>query len=89
MNIITQLSATAVSQGEFREPRGILTTVHAEPVNGVHIKVQLGGAGLVLRRGDVALAFPLEVLIAAAIEKCPQLVNLSPSPGGEGRGEGG
>jgi hypothetical protein len=79
MIILSDFKAAAATPGEFREPRGFLTTIHAEPVKGVHVKILLGSAGLVVRRGNVAVALPLDGIIAAAAEHCPELTLTSVS----------
>lgn len=79
MILLTQLQATAAA-GELREPRGILTAVHAEPVRGVHVTVMLGGHGLFIRRGDAVVAIPLGELLALAAEKEPALLDVAPTP---------
>lgn len=74
--LLTQLQAAA-AEGELREPRGVLTEVHVEPVKGAHVKVQLGSAGLFVRRGDALVAYPLADLVALAAEKCPLLLTIT------------
>ena len=72
MKIITQIEPTA-TDGQLREPRGILQVVHVEPRPGCHLKVQLGSAGLFIRRGDLVVVYPLEVLLRAADSVLPDL----------------
>lgn len=74
MNIITQLEGASVT-GEMREPRGILTTLHAEPRPGCHVKLQLGSAGLFVRRGDLVVVYPLAVILRHVEATLPPLVN--------------
>lgn len=77
---IIALDQTSASDGELREPRGILTTVHVEPVPGVHVKVMLGSAGVFIRRGDAVAAFPIETLLAHAAQHAPDLTAVAPPP---------
>jgi hypothetical protein len=80
MKIITLLKAVAENEGEIREPRGVLMMAHVEPRPGVHVKVALGGAGVVLRRGEAAVAIPHDVLLQAAAQVCPELLGTTPAP---------
>jgi hypothetical protein len=72
MKTIVKLSGT-VTEADFREPRGILTTVHAEPVKGVHVRTMLGSAGVVVRRADISVAIPLGAILELAAQAEPSL----------------
>ncbi|TXH10001.1 MAG: hypothetical protein E6R03_15980 [Hyphomicrobiaceae bacterium] len=73
MQIVTTLSVTTI-EGALREPRGILNVAHVEPAPGVHVKAMLGSAGLVFRRGNASVCYPLELLIRAAAQQYPELL---------------
>jgi hypothetical protein len=62
MITLTNLTAEIDSTSEFCESRGILHTVHDEPVRGFFRRASLGASGLVLRRGDDAVAIPMAEL---------------------------
>lgn len=79
MKIVTQLNPT-VTDGAVVEPRGILNVAHVEPKPGIHVKVMLGSAGVVLRRGNAAAVIPHDVLIAALGPLCPGLIDAAPTP---------
>lgn len=62
MITLTNLTGTITEQ-PFKESGGILRAVHAEPAPGIHVRVLLGSAGLVVRQGDHAVALPLPELL--------------------------
>lgn len=79
MKLLTNLSAT-VSDGDYREPRGAVTTLHVEPVPGVHLKAMLGAAGLLFIRGEQRLALPLPEILKLIAQQHPELLAVSGQP---------
>ncbi len=80
MKIITTLNPASVTEGEVREPRGILQVLHVEPRPGCQIKLQLGSAGLFIRRGDLVVCVPTDALLSAAVSVLPELVSPAAVP---------
>jgi hypothetical protein len=78
MKILTQLNHPVVTDGDWKEPRGIISTVCDEPVKGFFRKVELGEAGVTVRRGGVAVGIPLAEIIKLAVQAEPKL--LPPNP---------
>lgn len=78
MKIITTLSGTA-SEADWTEPRGILQTIHDEPQPGFFRRITLGGAGIVVRRGEHAIGIPLAVLLQLAEQIEPALAPVAPA----------
>lgn len=72
MKIITDLTAQS-AEGEHRESRGFLTSVHDESKPGVLRQVSLGADGLVFKRANVRAAIPLAALWKLADEHEPAL----------------
>jgi hypothetical protein len=79
MKTLTQLSAT-VEDLPYHEPRGILQSVHVEPQPGFFLRVELGAAGVRVRRGNAAVLLPLASLVALAQEHEPELIPPAPAP---------
>lgn len=76
MKIITTLTGSA-TEADWTEPRGILRTVHDEPQPGFFRRITLGGAGIVVSRGEHAVGIPLAVLLALAEQIEPALVPIA------------
>ena len=73
MITLTNLTAEIDYASEFRESRGILHTVHDEPVPGFFRRASLGASGLVLRRGNDAVGIPMAELWTLAEQHEPAL----------------
>lgn len=73
MKLITHLNAQ-LTEGDYCEPRGAVTVLHVEPIPGVHIRLMLGGAGLVFQRGDQKIALPLEAQIKLIARLAPEFL---------------
>jgi hypothetical protein len=76
MKTITNLTGSVI-ETNYREPRGILQVVHLEPSAGVHVRISLGGAGVVFTRGKTSVAYPLAELSRLVFEQCPELIELA------------
>lgn len=76
MKVVTEINVAAQT-AELPEPRGILNNLHVEPVVGCHVQIKLGSAGLFIRRGDYAVAFPIEALLRSVLAVEPGLLNPS------------
>ncbi len=73
MKTLINLSGTA-AEAEWKERRGIVTTIHHEAKPGLFVHVGLGPAGLVIRRDkDHALGIPLDELVKLAATHLPDL----------------
>lgn len=72
MKQLTELSATA-SEAEWREPRGVIQTIHDEPVKGFFRRITLGAAGLVIRCKAGEVGIPLDALLKLAEQHEPKL----------------
>lgn len=65
MIIITNLKGSP-AVGEVKETRGTISALHLEPVKGFFVKVQLGEAGVTIRRGNDVVVVPTAELLALA-----------------------
>lgn len=72
MKTLTNLSFT-VTDEHVTEPRGIISAVHEEPAPGIHRVIQLGSAGLFIKRGEHVVCIPRAALMQAACEADPAL----------------
>jgi hypothetical protein len=73
MKTITQLTGQ-LSTTDHQEPRGFVQGVFHEVEKGVFISLGLGAGGLIIRRREVAVAFPLEELLRVAAANAPELI---------------
>jgi len=73
MILLTNLTAEA-GEATWVEPRGILQSVHDEPVTGFFRNATLGAAGVVLKRGDRSVGIPLAELFKLAEAADPAFV---------------
>lgn len=62
-----------MEEAPFEERRGLLTAVHNEPTPGFFRQAQLGGDGLVLKRGNESVVIPLEELFKLGEAHCEAL----------------
>ena len=76
MQALTQLTGQC-AEVNYQEPRGAVTVLHCEPTPGLHLKVVLGAAGLVIRRGEIAVAIPLPEILAAVAAQYPEMIKLT------------
>jgi hypothetical protein len=67
MRIITQLTGRGAEAGPWREPRGILASVHHEVAPGKFVHLTLGPGGLLMRRGQVEVGIPIDDLLSVAM----------------------
>jgi hypothetical protein len=72
MIVLENLSAMR-SELAYHEARGILQTVHEEPVPGFFRRATIGPAGVVLSSGDAEVAIPLAELFRVAAVHEPRL----------------
>ena len=66
MKIIGNLTAENVTEGDLPETRGVITAVHDEPVSGFFRSIKLTGDGIVIAKGNAAVAIPLAELLKLA-----------------------
>lgn len=86
MKTLTNLTAEPV-ETNYQERHGIFNNVHEEPARGFFRVAALSAGGLLLKRGGVEVVIPLPEIWKLVTTHEPRLA--PPSPGGEGRGEGG
>ena len=77
MKILSKLSAAESIEATWTEPRGgVISAVFDESEPGVIRRITLMGGGIIINRGDVRVAIPLEDLLTLA-EKCEPALRAS------------
>ncbi len=76
MKVITELKGMVNPTAVYTEERGTVQSVHCEPQPGFFLRVQLGSAGVTVRRPslpDAVVAIPLAEILALAEKHDPRL----------------
>jgi len=74
MTQLTKLTGTTVD-APWNEPRGVINSLHLEPVKGFFLRAQLGAAGFTLRSTTgAAVGIPLAELVRLCQEADAKLL---------------
>lgn len=69
---LTNLQATPV-KGDYTDAGGVRQTINHSPAHGIIRQISIGPSGILIRRGKVVVALPMDELLKAAEAAEPAL----------------